>query len=358
MRVLHVAAGNLYGGVERILEEIARHVPAGSRHEFALSFEGRLSAGLDAAGARRHQVGAVRYSRPLSVWRARRRLRRLMMREQYDAVIGHAPWAFALAAPAVRGARKVLWAHDASAGTHWTERRTARQQPEVAICNSRYTANAVGAWLNGVRREVVYAPVSAEPVAPATRREVRQELGAADDTVVIVMTSRLERWKGHLALLGAARALRGNWIMWIAGGTQRPHEADYLRELKTFADGLACREQIRFVGERRDIARLLAASDIHCQPNTEPEPFGLAFVEALHASLPVVTSDLGGVREIVTPACGVLVPGGDAPALASALQELIDDPSRRAALGAAGPARARALCDPATQVAALERALQ
>ena len=358
MRVLHVAAGNLYGGVERILEEIARHVPPGSRHEFALSFEGRLSSGLDAAGATRHDVGAVRFSRPLSVWRARRRLRRLVASERYDAVIGHAPWAFALAAPVVRGPRKVLWAHDASPGTHWTERHTARQHPDVAICNSRYTANAVGAWLNGVRREVVYAPVSAAPPSAATRREVRQELGAAPDSVVIVMTSRLERWKGHLSLLGAAPALQGNWTMWIAGGTQRPHEADYLRELRTFAEGLACHERIRFVGERRDIARLLAAADVHCQPNTEPEPFGLAFVEALHASLPVVTSDLGGVREIVTPECGVLVAAGDEAALASALQALIDDPSRRAALGAAGPARATALCDPATQVAALERALR
>jgi len=54
----------------------------------------------------------------------------------------------------------------------------------------------------------------------------------------------------------------------------------------------------------------------------------------------------------------VLVPAGDEAALAAALQALIDDPSRRASLGAAGPARARALCDPATQVAALERALR
>src|SRR4029079_18491879 len=92
--------------------------------------------------------------------------------------------------------------------------------------------------------------------------------------------------------------------------------------------GRACHERFRFVGERRDIARLLAAADIHCQPNTEPEPFGLAFVEALHASLAVVTSDLGGVREIVTPECGVLVAAGDEAALASALQALIDDPSR------------------------------
>jgi hypothetical protein len=78
MRVLHVAAGNLYGGVERILEEIARHGTAASQHEFALSFEGRLSGGLDAAGATRHDLGAVRFSRPLSVWRARRRLRRVL----------------------------------------------------------------------------------------------------------------------------------------------------------------------------------------------------------------------------------------------------------------------------------------
>jgi glycosyltransferase involved in cell wall biosynthesis len=358
MRVLHVAAGNLYGGVERILEEIARHVPAGSRHEFALSFEGRLSAGLDAAGARRHQFGAVRFSRPLSVWRARRRLRRLLRRERFDAVIGHAPWAFALAAPVVGDARKVLWAHDASAGTHWTERRTARQHPAVVICNSRFTSEVVGSWLDGVRREVVYAPVSRVAVPPAARSEVRRELGAGHDTVAIVMTSRIEQWKGHLALLRAARSLHGDWAMWIAGGTQRPHEAEYLRELRTFADGLACRDRIQFLGERRDIARLLAAADIHCQPNTEPEPFGLAFVEALHASLPVVTSDLGGVREVVTPECGVLVRGGDEDALASALQALIDNPSRRAALGAAGPARAAALCDPATQVAALEHAIR
>src|SRR5687767_15154912 len=136
MRVLHVAAGNLYGGVERILEEIATHAPARSRHEFALAFEGRLSGGLDRAGGTRHALGPVRFSRPLSVWMARRRLRRLVRDHGYDAVVGHAPWSFALAAPAAGRARKVLWAHDASRGDHWTERRAARQPPDVVICNS------------------------------------------------------------------------------------------------------------------------------------------------------------------------------------------------------------------------------
>lgn len=357
MRVLHVAAGNLYGGVERILEEIARHAPASSRHEFALSFEGRLAAGLDEAGAARHGLGGVRFSRPLSVWRARRRLRRLVTERRYDAVIGHAPWAFALAAPVVGGGRAVLWAHDASKGDHWTEQRAARRRPDLVVCNSRFTADAVGSWLDGVRREVIYAPVS-PGAAPSTAREhVRRELGAGQHTTVILMASRLERWKGHAALLRAAERLRGDWTIWIAGGAQRPHEAEYERELQSLVEGLACRDRVRLLGERRDVDRLLQGADVHCQPNSAPEPFGLAFVEALYASVPVVTTDLGGAREIVTPACGALVRPGDDEALRSALQALVDDPSRREALGVAGPARARALCDPAAQIAALERAI-
>jgi glycosyltransferase involved in cell wall biosynthesis len=97
----------------------------------------------------------------------------------------------------------------------------------------------------------------------------------------------------------------------------------------------------------------LAAADLHCQPNTGPEPFGLAFAEALHAGRPVVTCAHGGALEIVDDTCGVLVPPGDAAALAAALRGLIDDPGRRMRLGAAGPARAGALCDPGAAAARL-----
>jgi glycosyltransferase involved in cell wall biosynthesis len=357
MRVLHVAAGNLYGGVERILEEIARHAPAGSRHEFALSFEGRLSGGLDAAAATRHDLGVVRFSRPLSVWRARRRLRRLLREHRFDAVIGHAPWAFALASPVVRGPLRVLWAHDASTGNHWTERRTARTLPDLVICNSHYTAGAIGSWLSGVRREVVYAPVSPPEGNGTVRSDLRRELGAADDATVVLVVSRMERWKGHVDLLQAAAALRGRWTVWVAGAPQRPHEAEYERELRTLVDQLGIQDRVRFLGERCDVPRLFRAADVHCQPNVTPEPFGLAFIEALYAAVPVVTSDLGGAREIVTPACGALVPQGDRQALTRTLQSLIDNPAQRVVLGSGGPARADALCNPSAQIAALERVL-
>jgi glycosyltransferase involved in cell wall biosynthesis len=355
MRVLHVAAGNLYGGVERMLEELAAHVPAGSAHAFALAFPGRLSASLDAARAERHDLGAVRFSRPLSVWRARRRLQRIV--PQFDAVVAHAPWAFSLAAPIVSSAR-VMWAHDASGGTHWIERKAARLNPSLVLCNSEFTSRAIGAWLPSARRAVVLPPVSAPPIPPGTRETVRRELGAEAGTTVILIASRFERWKGHADLLRAAASLTGNWTIWIAGAPQRSHETEYERELRALASVPALEGRVRFIGERQDIARIFAAADIHCQPNTEPEPFGIAFVEALDAGLPVVTFGFGGASEIVTPSCGVLLPPGDRGALAEALQRLVNDPSRRAALGQAGPARARALCDPVSQVARLEQVLR
>ena len=116
-------------------------------------------------------------------------------------------------------------------------------------------------------------------------------------------------------------------------------------------------DRVRWLGERPDVRRLLAAADIHCQANVAPEPFGVAYVEALAAGLPVVASAAGGAIEIVDDSCGVLVPPGDAEALARALERLIVDRGIRARLAAGAPARARHLSDPATQMFRLADAL-
>ena len=355
MPILHVAAGNLYGGVERILVEIARAAKPGT-HEFALSFDGRLARELDACGAKRHHLGEVRFSRPLTTWRARRRLAAVVRAGAPDVVVSHSPWSYALAAPAL-SSRPVLWAHDALRGAHWTERRVAARPPELVICNSRYTERALAGWLSAARREVVYAPVG-RPRPASSRHGIRESLSVGGDTVVIVIASRFERWKGHADLLRAATGLPGDWTIWIAGGAQRPHEREYEAELHALSRTPGLASRVMFLGERDDVADLLGAADIHCQPNTEPEPFGLALVEALHAGRPVVTTNAGGAREIVTPSCGVLIEPGDLQGLRAALEDLIANRSRRDALGEAGPARAQALCDPGRQLERLETVLR
>ena len=172
---------------------------------------------------------------------------------------------------------------------------------------------------------------------------------------MIIQASRLERWKGQTLLLSALGQMRDvpNWRCWIAGGAQRPHEAEYLQELQTQAREVGMADRVKFIGQRADVPRLLAAADIHCQPNTGAEPFGIAFVEALYAGLPVVTTAMGGGMEIVDDSCGVLVTPDDAEGLSEELLSLIINSALREKLAAGGSARAEQLCNPARQLSRL-----
>jgi glycosyltransferase involved in cell wall biosynthesis len=364
LRILHVYSGNLYGGIEAALLSLARDRAARPEvtPEFALCFEGRLSAGLRAAGAAVRMLCPVRFSRPWTVLEARRRLRRALAAGGPDVVVCHAAWPHALFGPVARraGLPLAFWMHDAAGGGHWVERRAMRTPPDLVIANSRHTAATAPRLFPGVPAEVLHCPVPApSPATAADRARTRRELGADDDEVVVLQACRLERWKGHAALIGALGRLRDRpgWSAWVAGGAQRPHEAAYLDELEAAAVAAGVADRVRFLGQRDDVPRLLAAADVHCQPNTGAEPFGIAFVEALYAGRPVVGTRLGGALEIVDESCGVLVPPGDPAALADALASLIADPAARARLGAAGPARARLLCDPAAVLGRLHALL-
>ena len=102
MRVLHVASGRLYGGIERMLVTLAEAAGGPFEFEFAVAAPGRLAAELRDGGAIVHALGDVRLSRPATVWLARRRLEALLDRAGFDVVLCHAPWAYAIFAPVPR----------------------------------------------------------------------------------------------------------------------------------------------------------------------------------------------------------------------------------------------------------------
>ncbi len=356
MRVLHLYAGNLYGGIETFLATLARarHLCPEMTPEFGLCFEGRLSSELRDAGVKVHLLGGVRFSLPWTAWSARRRLARLLHETQPDAVVTHACWPHAVFAPAVRkaGARLVFWCHDFLDSQHWLNRRAALTRPDQIIANSCHTAGSAADLFREAPVEVVYYPVQPIAVDPSRRKAVRDANGAREDAVVILTACRLEEWKGHPLLLDALGAMKDEprWVCWVAGGVQRPHEGEYLERLRRQEAALGLTGRIRWLGQRSDVADLLAGADIHCQPNIGPEPFGIVYVEALYAGRPAVSTKHGGAAEIIDASCGVLVEPGRADQLAGALVRLIDDPERRRQLGSQGPVRAHALCDPAEQL--------
>ncbi len=357
-KVLHIHSGNLYGGVETFLLTLARSRPLAPAMQMstALCFDNRIAAELRREAVPTCILGAVRIRRLDSVWRARRALARRLRDEHVDVAVCHQAWPLALFGSVVKaaGVPLVSYVHMLQAGRHWIERLARRIEPDLIVCNSRFTASTLPP--TSTRVEIVYYPVKGAAATADARTAIRQQLRTPADDVVITQVSRMEGLKGQTVCLEALGQLRDQpgWTCWQVGGAQRPSEHRYLESLRAMAERYGIADRIRFTGERVDVPDVLAASDVFCQPNLGPEGFGISFVEALAAGVPVVTSAIGGALEIVDDTCGVVVPAGDAPRLAAALLPLIKDREYRARLQQGGPRRARALCDPGAQMRLIE----
>jgi glycosyltransferase involved in cell wall biosynthesis len=365
MRVLHLHSGNMYGGVETLLVTLVHEAAAvpGMRPDVALCFPGRLSDELEAIGRPAFRLDPFRLSRPHSLLKARHQLRQLLREQAFDAVVCHQPWSCVAFGPVVRAAGfpVVLWVHQPVEGGALLDRLARRIRPDLAICNSHYTQSRVREWLPGVHTEVVYGPVAAPaPARVAGDRAVyRRELATPEDDVVVMTACRMEAWKGHRVLLAALERLRAmpGWTCWVVGGAQNAEELVYERELRDAARVFGLEARLRFAGHRSDVRALLRAADVYCQANTTPEAFGVSFVEALYAGLPIVTSALGGALELVDQECGVLLPPGDAGAISDALRALIVDGDLRARMGSAARSRPAAICDPRAEMRHLQQVL-
>ncbi len=278
MRVLHISPGKLYGGVESFQLTMARYREfcCDIEPEFATCYSSRFTEELQSTGVAMHVLREVRASRPVTILRARAALRSLLHRKPFDVVICHMSWTNAIFGPVVRseGCPLVFWMHGATNGRHWTERWSRLCPPDLAICPSEFTRSFFPNLFQGIECFVLNCPVAPpERDYSAERGAVRSELTTRNDDAVIIQVSRLEPTKGallHLEALGLLKDLSG-WTCWIVGGVQRAFEEDYVASLKRRAEELGILERIRFVGERRDVPRLLAAADIYCQPNIANE---------------------------------------------------------------------------------------
>lgn len=358
MRALHVYSGNLYGGAERFLLTLAQAPDAcpGLESSFALCFKDRLYDELAACDAKVHLLGNVRFSRPWTLLRARARAARLLREIPTDVVICYGAWPHAVFAPTIRAAGKklVFWNLDLPTGKHWLERWAGLTRPDLVIANSRLTQSAAAKLFKDAPCALLHVPIPDPSIGGRKdfRSHLRRELKTPDDAVVILMAGRLQAWKGHVPMITALGQLKElpHWRCWITGSPQRQSEEAYFTELQELTQRLGLSGRVQFLGHRPDINAVFQASDIYCQPNIAPEPFGLSFIEALYCGLPVVATALGGALEIVNDGCGILVPAGNAQALTESLARLITSPALRASLGAEGRVRARKLCDLKTQL--------
>lgn len=150
----------------------------------------------------------------------------------------------------------------------------------------------------------------------------------------ILMASRFGRQKDHATLVRALALLQSRdltpRLAFAGGGKQRQRKA-----AETLVGRLGLGAQVQFLGLVGDMPALLARHRIFVL-STHYEGMPLALLEAMAAGCACIGSDVVGVREVIDPGrTGLLVPEGDAQALADALADLIVHPERAEALGRA-----------------------
>lgn len=185
----------------------------------------------------------------------------------------------------------------------------------------------------------VAAPTLPAPVR--NRDEVRAELGGSGDRPLVVVVARLHAQKGLETLVEAAASLvEPQPLVVVAGdGPLRGALAAQIAALDA---------PVRLLGRRDDVGDLLRAADLSVIAS-QWEARALVAQEALLAGTPLVTTAVGGIPDLVGDAA-VLVPPGDAAALARAIRGVLTDPAEAARLRAAGLARAATWPDEAAVV--------
>ncbi len=362
LRVLHLNAGNLYGGIETALRSLARlqFKCQGMQFEFGLCFDGRHRDELLETGSSVHSLGSVRLSRPWTTWNARNLLKRVVEHSSPDVIVTHGSWVHSIFGPVVRKLKLpfATWVHGTSETMTWLENLTAKTQPDVVIANSLHTLNCARRIFPTCKADVVYYPYEPQPISDCVllRNNYRRELGIDDQDFVIISINRMESWKGHRILIDAIKQLdrHPHVKAVLVGGAQRPEESQYLQSLKDQVRKLGLETKVQFLGQRQDARALLSCADVFCQPNLSPEPFGLVFIEALHAGLPVITTDFGGAQEIVTSECGRLVRSNESQGVADAIRFVMQDKTFRESCSIVGPKRADELCNPERQMKKIE----
>ena len=187
-------------------------------------------------------------------------------------------------------------------------------------------------WLNGVpTRRIDVIPYFTDParLSPTkSRSAVREELGVVPDAFLIMCVGKVSRRKNQVLLVQALQQLRQRGqraVVALVGGIDERSR----RSLDEALRDTELVEQVKLLGLRRDIPDLLAASDCFCLPSNR-EVMPIACREAMAAGVPIVVTDIPGVRESLQDGVhALIVRRNDAAALAGALERVAADAELR-----------------------------
>ena len=207
------------------------------------------------------------------------------------------------------------------------------RKADVVIADSHYVAEGAQKFF---QRPCVVIPVGTDvrrfSIDVKKRRNVRDEIGIADDEIVLLNVSELEERKGTLRVIEALPSIRAviPRVRYLILG-----RGNFRSTLESRVEQLGLADCVHFMGTTTDLASYYNAADIFVMlPDYEAN--SIACHEAMSCGLPVIVSSSGGFKEVVTADCGRLVDIEDRQAIVTAVLELAQDLDLRKRLGQTG----------------------
>lgn len=188
----------------------------------------------------------------------------------------------------------------------------------------------------GGKARVLHNPLDIDHYAGG--RRIRGALGLREDDIMVLSIGHVVPAKGMDLLLEVARRLlpRHPRLHFVIAGPAKKGQEAFEQAMRRRAEQPELAGRVHFLGARGDVPDLLRSADLFVFPS-RGETFGLVVGEAMAASVPVVTTDIGGIPEVVgTPDSAVMLPVGDVEGFTREVERLVSDPAARHALGQRG----------------------
>lgn len=340
------------GGAEVLAARMARRLRDRFRFVFVcLDEQGVLGTELRAEGFPVHVLGR----RAGVDWPCCRRLAGLIRSERVNLIHAHqyTPFFYAAASrlprwsPPVAFTEHGRWFPDFPRPKRIVANRVllGPRDRVIGVGESVRQALIHNEGIRARRVEVIYNGVDldaypTQPPGPAEIAEARREMGVGARDFVVIQVARLDPLKDHVTAIETFHRVvtqcPGAKLVLVGEGPERPKIEEAVQRL-----GLG--SSVRMIGLRQDVPRLIRSADLFLLTSIS-EGIPLTLIEAMAARVPVVSTRVGGVVEVVEEnRTGLLAPSGDAPALGDRVLQLAGDPTLRREFGQRGRLRAEAL---------------
>ncbi len=183
--------------------------------------------------------------------------------------------------------------------------------------------------------EVIPNGIQVQQFSSMDKKQARALLGFSESDFIVICVARIHHIKGIHVLIEAVQKLVGQiptLRLLLVGSysgsfNEREYVSDYTKDMFKKAEGLPV-EFMGFVSNQsQKFQELMSASDLFVLPSIF-EPQGLVVLEAMAMNLPVIASDVGGIRQMITPEVGYLFPLADADELANRIRHFYIHPDK------------------------------